>query len=303
MKILKDYPLPISGLFLSMLTLGNILQTYSNSIRVMIGIAIFLLYIIYIQKLIFCFSDVMNAVNTNPLVASSFPVIAMASVVLSSYIKPFSSEIANFLWYGALVFYTFYIPYFTYRYIKGFKITNVFATWYIVYVGIAIIGIFSRVSGNYTVGQFTFWFGLVTFLILLPIICYRVLKYPNITDLQRPSLIVLAAPASLLFLSYYFSVAEKNSAMLIFLFVLSILFYVIALFLLPRILKQDFYPTLSATTFPMVTGAFVSRLMAEYFVSYQSIFSGLYLVQLVIAVFVVTFAFVSYMKFFIKYFK
>lgn len=302
MNFLKNYPLPISGMFLSMLTLGNILQVYSSFIKIVIGIFITFFYFMYLIKIFIFRKDVISNFN-NSLVASSFPVIAMASVVYSSYVKFLSEEFANFLWYGAVIFYAIYIPYFSYKFLRNFEIEKVFASWYIVYVGPAIIGIFSKISGNYFIGKASFYFGFINFLVLLPIICYRVIKYRSLSDIQRPSLIVLAAPASLLFLSYYFSFAEKNYKMIVFLFCCSLIFYLLSLIFLPRIIKQDFQPTISAITFPMVTGAYVSKIMTELFVNYSFIFSFLYFVQLIIANFVVVFALGSYIKFFVKQIK
>ena len=37
MNLLKKLPIPIAGLILSMLALGNLLQSYSNVVRLCIG--------------------------------------------------------------------------------------------------------------------------------------------------------------------------------------------------------------------------------------------------------------------------
>lgn len=294
--MLKKLPLPMSGLFLSILTLGNLLESYSASIRWLLFSIALIFYLLYIMKLVSNLQDVKHALH-NPLVASSFPVIAMATVVLSSYAVHWSYTLAKVLWYGAFLFYCGYIPFFSHRFVKNFTLNNVYATWYIVYVGIAICGIFTRVSGNYFLGKFSFWFGFLLFLSLMPIICYRATFVNKLQPLEIPSLVVLAAPASLLFLAYHFANPNKSNILTLILFSLSLVFYIVGFTFLPKIFSSPFYPTWSATTFPMVTGAFVTKIMLTEYTSYILILTPLYYSQLVVAIFVVSFVSYSYTKF------
>jgi len=44
MNLLKKLPIPIAGLILSMFALGNLLQSYSNAVRLGIGAVALILY-------------------------------------------------------------------------------------------------------------------------------------------------------------------------------------------------------------------------------------------------------------------
>lgn len=298
MNFIKKFPLAMSGLFLASLTLGNLLTVFNFNLRIGIGILVFIFYICYLLKLLI-YPDVVNEELNNPLVASSFPTIAMATIVLSSYAKDINNFLAVVMWYGGIIFYFFYIPFFTRKFVSNFNIKQVFATWYIVYVGVAIAGILTPVSGNYILGYGTFLFGLVMFMLSLPIIGYRTLKYRDLNAIQFPSHVVLAAPASLLFLSYFNSVQNKNEVMLLTLFAISQLFYVICVPIVIKVLVGNFYPTLSATTFPMVTGAFVTKLLASYFQG-NVILVTIYWIQFIFAIIVVTTVFLRYLVYFNK---
>ena len=48
MNLLKKLPIPIAGLILSMFALGNLLQSYSNVVRLCIGGVALILYIIFV---------------------------------------------------------------------------------------------------------------------------------------------------------------------------------------------------------------------------------------------------------------
>ena len=50
MDFLKRYPIPIAGLILGLFALGNLVQSYSNEARHVIGVIGFILYVPYLLK-------------------------------------------------------------------------------------------------------------------------------------------------------------------------------------------------------------------------------------------------------------
>lgn len=59
-------------------------------------------------------------------------------------------------------------------------------------------------------GKAAFWFGFVTYLILLPIVIYRVLKVKGMPEQTLPTIAIFAAPASLLLAGYMKSFQAKT---------------------------------------------------------------------------------------------
>lgn len=66
------------------------------------------------------------------------------------------------------------------KFILNFNIQKVFPSYFVVYVGIAIFSVIAPVFNATWLGQIFFWFGFIAYLILLPIIIYRVLAIKTI---------------------------------------------------------------------------------------------------------------------------
>ncbi len=111
-----------------------------------------------------------------------------------------------------------------------------------------------------TAGQIIFWFGFVSYIVLLPIVLYRTIKIKEIPEPAAPTLIIFAAPASLLLAGYINSFAEKNMSMIWLLAALSIIMYIAAIIMLPKLLRLRFYPSYSGFTFPLVISGIAMKL-------------------------------------------
>lgn len=300
MKLIKNLPLAAGGLILSLFTLANILGFYSVSLKYMVFSLGFFFYILYLLKLII-FPKTIKTILDNPLIASSFPTMFMATIVLSAYAKYVSSDVASILWYLGIICYAIYIPYFTYRYYLYGEvfIENTFATWFVVYVGFAVAGVFVSSSGNVLLAKIIFYLALAGYLYTLPIMLYRNFMWDyKFDDVVYPTKVVMAAPSSILFLSYYHTFTEKSVYMIGILFVLSQFFYLIAVSYFKRIFKKEQFPTLAATTFPMVTGAFVMKNMYDY--THFSLLKTIYYVELTFAIIVVLWVLIYYFRLILK---
>lgn len=121
-----------------------------------------------------------------------------------------------------------------------------------VYIGIVVASVTGPAFKMLNVGRMAFWFGFVTYLILLPIVLYRIVKVKELPEQSLPTLAILAAPASLLLAGYMNSFKVKDMTMVWFLMALSIIMYVIVIIILFKLLRLKFYPSYSGFTFPLV---------------------------------------------------
>lgn len=259
-KLLKAYPLPISGFALALFTMASLVSSYSSIYKftfLTLGLAVLVLFIL---KLIQMPQGVLEILRTNPLGASAFPTFFMANVALAGHIYDYSKIISQVIYYLMLVLFTLYTGYFVKNFVVNFSIKNVFTTWYIVFVGPGIFLIHSRVVDRASWINSIFAYVLITFGICMVLILYRVLLVGYKEELIRATLLVLAAPGSLLFLGYHNFVGDTTSSVYIFMYAVSQFFYVWVLFYIPGILRGKLYPTVSAMTFPMVTGVFSTKL-------------------------------------------
>ena len=295
MDFLKRYPIPIAGLILGLFTLGNLVQSYSQEARLVLGVIALILYVPYLLKIVFLNFKLKEPLD-NPVAASVFPTFTMATMLLAGYVKPYCAECANIIWYAGVIAHVLLIIWFSMKFVfKNFAIKKVFPSWFIVYVGIAVASVSAPVTGNFMIGQYAFWFGFITYLCLLIFVCKRVFIVGEIPAPAIPTTVIFAAPASLLLAGYMVSFPEKQTWLVYLLFALSLIFWLVGIFYFAQTFKGAFMPSHSAFTFPLVISALATKLSMNFTgFSWQVILCN---VQTVIALVVVLWVLVRYVKF------
>ncbi|MBF1294718.1 MAG: TDT family transporter [Parvimonas sp.] len=299
MDLLKKLPIPIAGLILAMFALGNLLQSYSNVVRLCIGGVALILYIIFVLKIVLLNSK-LKTVLDNPVPASVLLTITMATILLSSYAKPYSSGLAAAFWFVGVILHALLIIWFSMKFLPNFSIKKVFPSWYIVYVGIATASVTAGAAGQLKLGQICFWFALISYFILIPVVCYRVFKVKEIPEPAKPTFAILSAPGSLALAGYLNTFPEKNFTFAAVLFGFSLFFYLVVLVNLPKLLKLKFSPGFSGFTFPLVISALSSKLFNGYVTKLYGANPVLKLFvnfQEILATLIVLYVFIGYMKF------
>lgn len=278
-QFLKKYPVPIAGLILGLAAAGNLVQSYGGSYHMFFGIISSILFVLMLLKIIKYPKDIKESLN-NPVVASVFPALSMAIMLLSVYLKPLSYGAASILWYIGIILHMLLILWFTKKFVLDFKLKQVFPSWFIVYVGIVAASVTGPAFKMIKAGQAAFWFGFVAYLILLPMIIYRVLKIKEMPESALPTLAIFAAPVSLLLAGYMNSFKVKNMVMVLFLMVLSIIMYFAVILMLFKLLRLKFYPSYSGFTFPVVISGIAMKLTNKFLIkSGSQVYSLRYLVK------------------------
>lgn len=298
-EFLKKYPVPIAGLILGLAAAGNLVQSYGNLYRNMLGIITSILFIIMVAKITKYPKAVAGSLE-NPVIGSVFPTFSMATMILSTYLKPYASALSYMIWIVGFVLHVILILWFTKNFVFNFNIKQVFPSWFIVYVGIVAASVTGPAFNLPDIGKLVFWFGFVSYLILLPIIIYRVIKVKEIPEQVLPNLVIFAAPASLLLAGYMNSFQVKSGGIIWVLMALSIIMYVAVLFILPKLLRLKFYPSYSAFTFPFIISGISMKSTNVFLIkSGQPILSLIYLVkfQEIIGVAITLYVLVRYIIF------
>lgn len=298
-KFLKKYPVPIVGIMLGLAAAGNLVQSYGEVYRSIFGIISFILLILMIVKIIKFPKGVLESLE-NPVVASVFPTLSMGIMLLSTYCTTFAKSFAYIMWIIGVALHVVLILWFTKKFALNFNINKVFPSWFIVYVGIVVTSVTAPAYKMQNVGKIAFWFGFVTYLILLPIVIYRVVKIKGMPEPTLPTLAIFAAPASLLLAGYMKSFETKNIIMVWFLMSLSIIMYMIVVIMLFKLLKLKFYPSYSGFTFPLIISGISIKLTNGFLIkSGQAIPLLKYLVKLqeVVAVVITLYVLIIYIKF------
>lgn len=257
-KFIKSVPIPLAGVMLGFAALGNLLQSYSETLRYICGGVAGILLLLLLLKLIMYPSMIKEDLK-NPIMASVSATFTMGIMLLSVYVKPFIGTAAKYIWLLAIVLHILLIVYFTFKFMMKLDFTKVFASYFIVYVGIAAAGITAPAYKMQSLGKLSFWFGFITLLLLLILVTYRHLKFKNVPEPAAPLFCIFTAPASLCLAAYIQSVQPKSLGLIYFLAVLSFAIYVIVLCSLPKYLKLKFYPSYAAFTFPFVISAIAMK--------------------------------------------
>nr|WP_307992242.1 TDT family transporter [uncultured Niameybacter sp.] len=298
---LKKTPMPIVGLMLACAALGNLVQSYGEMYRNIMGAIALILFIGATVKFACDMPGLKNELD-NPVAASVFPTYSMGIMLLATYIKPYSPNVAYVVWSVGILLHITLIIIFSMKYIRNFSMKKVFPSWFIVYVGIAVAAVTGK-AFNQTVGQVAFLFAVIAYLVLLFVISKRVLIVKEIPEPALPTLVIFAAPGSLCLAGYLNSFDNKNFIVFILLLVVSQGFYIFALSKLVNLLKLKFYPSYSAFTFPLVISALALKLSNGFLVNQGitiSILPMLIKVEELIAILIVFYVLIRYITNLVK---
>lgn len=265
MKLIKRMPISISALILAILSLGNLLQSYGNIYRNILGFIGVGLLVVFILKLIL-FRDEVREDLKNPVIASVFPTFSMAIMIFSSYLKYFNHQLAGIVWSFGLVVHLVLLLIFTDRYVKYFKLEHVYPSWFIVFVGMASASVTSLTVDKQIIGKYALYFSGGSYIILLILVIKRFIDFKEVPEPVRPTFAIMAAPASLCLAGYLNSFIIKEINLVYLLLAVSQITYFIVLFKLPELLKIDFYPSFSAFTFPLVITALSLKLSNAFLI-------------------------------------
>ena len=298
-NIIQKIPLPICGVMLGFATLGNLLQSYGEKVRYACGILACFLLILVLLKLIL-FPHMIIEDMKNPIMASVAATFPMALMLLSTYIKPLIGNAARYIWFFAILLHIILIIWFTVRFMLKVQMPKVFASYYIVYVGIAAAAVTAPAYDALSIGTAAFWFGFITLILLFVLITVRYVKYKEVPEPAKPLICIYAAPTSLCIAGYVQSVTPKSRGFLLAMLIAATILYVFALIKAIGYLKLNFYPSYSAFTFPFAVSAVaVKQTMACLANMGHPIpwLSYIVLIETIIAVVFVLYTFIRYMQF------
>ncbi|WDV44473.1 TDT family transporter [Clostridiaceae bacterium M8S5] len=302
MNIIKRVPLPISGLMLALVSIGNLLASYNQVLKKICGILATFIFICLIFKIIIDFQSLKKGVN-NPVVASVLPTFSMGLMILATYMKTFNSKVALIVWFLAIIIHIALVIVFTRLYLLNFDIKKVFPSYFIVYAGIVVASVTAPAFNKLIVGKSMFYFGFIGYLFILPVVVYRVYKYRDMTKATLPTLAIFTAPSNLCLAGYISAFKDKNEVILYFLILLSFITFTYAIYNMPKLLRNNFYPSYSAFTFPFVISAVATKKLYVYFRATGlniEIFKYLYIAQMIISVLFVSYVTIKYTAFVLK---
>lgn len=240
-----------------MFGLGNLLQSYSEGARLLCGAVGAVLMVMFLIRVLLDWKKFCNEME-NPIMASVFCAFPMAVMMLATYVKPYIGSPTKAIWFVGVAIHVVMILYFTAKFVLHFSLGKVFASWFIVYVGIAMAGITASAFGTESIGSACVWFGIVALVVLLILVTMRYVKKP-VPDPAKPVICIYAAPTSLCIAGYIQSVTPKSLSLLTVLWAVATVLFVLACIKFVQYWKLPFFPSYSAYTFPFVISAIASK--------------------------------------------
>lgn len=295
-------PIPMSGVMLAFVTLANLLHALDATIPAHISFLIgILLFLSLMGKLVFATKTVIAEMR-NPIIASVSPTFTMGTLALSSGLANYGvhSIVIHTLWLLAAITQIFIICYFikTFIWKKGIKIANIFPSWLILFVGVAVMPLTARdLSGRFTQGILIF--AICAFIIIVPIVILRGFIRKDLPEPTIPMLGILTAPASLCLTAYVIQF-NSSSAVIVTLYTIAQLLFFLVLTKLPSMLKLPFYPSYAALTFPFVitvtaTNEFLHAFQFEGII--KTVLNTYFALQLLVAICMVVYVLIRYVNY------
>ena len=300
MKFIRSVPMTTSGLAIGLAALGNLLfLPFGAEVRYFCGILSALVLIVFALKIFLDFPHAREELKT-PVPLSVLPTSTMTLMLLCTYIHPYASDVALYLWYAAILTHLGIMLLFFKRFILGFKIDNVHPSWFVAFVGIVTVSVTAPVMGAHLVGQIAFYIGFILYFVALSLIIYKLSKPIHILEPLRLTTAIFTAPMSLCIVGYFSSFEQRNE---IFVYIMLSIAVISYLYVMTKILfnylKIRFYPTYAAFTFPLVISATAFKL-GNSFLAEQGInfFAPVAQVSMWVAIVAVAYVFVHYIRFF-----
>lgn len=230
----------------------------------------------------------------HPLLGSIYPTIFMTLMVMAVYVVQFSKPVAQMLWLFAIIsHFLVSIAFFIERF-KNFKLVDLIPSWFIPTVGMGVASVTSKPMGLPQVANMVFYYSLILFVVVGLLMLYRLFALEKLEEPKRPTLMIMAAPASICLASYIAVTESPNKTLISILAVVAYISIIWTYLFLPKLIKAKALPALAPLTFPLAIGVIACQRYVKYLGKIGSPLQGMLnifvYVQIVIALIVILYA-------------
>ncbi|USD59764.1 TDT family transporter [Vibrio sp. SCSIO 43140] len=263
----KGAPTPMAGLALGIASLGwcweNALPFHHVAQWTGAAIATVLLSILAYKYLFHNHS--LRQELAHPVVGSVAPTFAMGSMVVSNSVGQFFPILGDGIWLGAVALHIVFLASFVYHRARNFELHHMVPSWFVPPVGLVVADV--SFSGNPSlqwVADATLYFGLATYAVMLPTMIYRLIFTHEIPDAAKPTIAIMAAPASLSLAGYLTVTTQPSPVIIALLFGIGVLMTMVIYLAFLKLLRLPFSPGYAAFTFPTVISATAQYKLAAW---------------------------------------
>lgn len=270
----KTIPTPVAGLALGIASLGWCMENALslNGLGQNAGAVIASIILIALSfRFVFHPDTLLNDIQ-HPVIGSIIPTYAMAIMVISKAIGNYKPELGAQIWMIAIGIHILALIFFIYYRAKEPLLHHLVPSWFVPPVGLIVADVSCPNENYYIIALILLSLGMTCYLFMLPLVVYRFMFRGEIPDTAKPTIAIMAAPASLSLAGYLSVVQEPSGLVLAILLGVALLMTLIIYCAFYKLLKLPFSPGYSAFTFPMAIGATALYKLSDLMSQYHSTF-------------------------------
>lgn len=271
-KYAAALPTPLAGLALGIASLGlgleNALPLHAAGQT--IGALTALALLLALAAKFILNPGLLRQEIAHPVLGSIMPTFAMALMLISKSLGMWSPATGEVLWVTAVALHLVLMTAFTCFRLVSFSLQQVVPSWFIPFVGVILAAVTIPAPQYAAFAYNLMIFGMLNYAVMLPLMLYRFMFSPEVADAAKPTIAVMAAPASLSLVGYL--ALEPNPSLLLCAVLLGVALLMTSLVYLAffRLLRLPFTPAFASYTFPMAVGATALYKVAEHLAAYPA---------------------------------
>ncbi|WP_251976099.1 TDT family transporter [Salinicola avicenniae] len=256
---LSNAPTPMAGLALGLSSLGWAWESFAplDGLAQAAGAAVGGLLLLLLSAKFVCHPHLLRSDLAHPVIGSVVPTFAMATMVVSKSVTQWlSHDVGVALWLVAVALHLAFLVAFVVHRARRFALHQMVPAWFVPPVGIIVADVaFPGVDALHPLATALLYFGMGLYALLLPIMVYRLIFADEIPDPAKPTIAIMAAPASLSLAGYLTVVAEPSALLVALLGGIAVLMTLVIYLAFFTLLRLPYSAGYAAFTFPMVIGA------------------------------------------------
>lgn len=262
---LRGLPTPVAGLALGIASMGwsleNALPLHGAGQNIGALIAAILLGMMIVRFILH--PDTLHEDIKHPVAGSIVPTFAMAAMVVSRALGNIFPVAGQALWLGAVIAHLVALAFFIWHRAKDLKMHHMVPSWFVPPVGIIVADVTCPGNAYTEFALVLLAIGMLSYLVMLPLMIYRLIFRSEVPDAAKPTIAIMAAPASLSLAGYLTVVKEPSLLVCSILLGVSLLMTLVIYIAFFHLLRLPFSPGYAAFTFPMAIGATALYKMAH----------------------------------------
>ncbi len=311
MKFINQYPTATAGLALGLSTalwVWSLLEIPTVATNILLIIA-FVVALALILPILIRFSRHPGMLYTelkDPTVGSVAPTLTLTLMILAYFISKISTVVGSIIWIIAIIAHFCFFLTFAYQRIKTSQCfqSHILPSWFIPTTGMIVACITQPSPVFRPLSEIIFIFGTVCYVILMPLVLYRLCLGIPLKEGHKATLALLTTPSNLILAGALVLFPHTNPLFGVGLFGISCLTSLSVYVMLVTLLRMPFTPAYAAFTFPLAVAAEATLDFSHWALQFKPLapysheLHILGLVQLVIASLVIIYVGFHFIRFF-----